>query len=91
MEEVGGTPEGTREDGFTGVQRNIHQIYYKICICVCVNSKREKERRETVGETQGNNQSDGVSESTNTRQMRFKWSLRVKQKTREDIEGNVFH
>ena len=23
--------------------------------------------------------------------MRFKWSLRVKQKTREDIEGNVFH
>ena len=25
MEEVGGTPEGTREDGFTGVQRNIHQ------------------------------------------------------------------
>jgi len=25
VEEVGGTPEGTREDGFTGVQRNIHQ------------------------------------------------------------------
>ena len=24
MEEVGGTPEGTREDGSTGVQRNIH-------------------------------------------------------------------
>jgi len=25
VEEVGGTPEGTREDGFTGVQRNINQ------------------------------------------------------------------
>ena len=25
VEEVGGTPEGTREDGFMGVQRNIHQ------------------------------------------------------------------
>ena len=62
-----------------------------MCVCVCVNIEREKERRETVGETQGHNQSDGVSESTNTRQMRFKWSLRVKQKTREDIEGNVFH
>jgi len=23
VEEVGGTPEGTREDGFTGVHRNI--------------------------------------------------------------------
>jgi len=44
-----------------------------------------------VGETQGHNQSDGVSESINTGQMRFKWSLRVKHKTREDIEGNVFH
>jgi len=44
-----------------------------------------------VGETQGHNQSDGVSDSTNTRQMEFKLSLRVKQKTREDIEGNVFH
>jgi len=44
-----------------------------------------------VGETQGHYQSDGVSESINTRQMRFKWSVRVKQKTRENIEGNVFH
>ena len=25
MEEVGGTPEGTRENGFTGIQRNINQ------------------------------------------------------------------
>ena len=29
------------------------------------------------GETQGYNQSDGVSESTNTRQMRFKWSFSI--------------
>ena len=50
-----------------------------------------KERRETVIETQGHNQSDGVSESTNTRQMDFKLSLRVKQETIEDIEGNIFH
>jgi len=34
VEEVGGTPEGTREDGFTGVQRNINRkeiwIQYKL-------------------------------------------------------------
>jgi len=70
-------------------------MYFKICICVCVNIERENiEREKDRGirrERDCHDQSDGVSESTNTRQMRFKWSLRVKQKTRKDIEGNVFH
>ena len=38
-----------------------------ICICVCVCMERRKEERETAGESQRLNDSDGVSESGNKR------------------------
>ena len=81
------------KDALTGIQAGTGFVSTRKCIIkylYAYDIEREKERQETVGWTQGHNQSDGVSESTNTRQMEFKLSLRVKQKTREDIEGNVF-
>ena len=36
-------------------------------VCVCI--QRKKERRETAGESQNHDDSDGVSESENKRQM----------------------
>ena len=82
------------KDALTRIQSGTGFVSTRKCIIkylYAYDIEREKERQETVGWTQGHNQSDGVSESTNTGQMRRKWSLRVKQKAREEIEGNVFH